>query len=68
MRVGISGPHYTLGPGDEWHFPDDEAVRLIEAGFADPVRDVPVERATPAVVTETAERKPVAERRTRKQT
>lgn len=34
MLVGISGPFYTLDPGDEFHFPDDEAARLVEAGFA----------------------------------
>jgi hypothetical protein len=34
MSVGISGPFYTLSPGDEFHFPDDEATRLVEAGFA----------------------------------
>lgn len=34
MLVGISGPLYTLDPGDEFHFPDDEATRLVEAGFA----------------------------------
>lgn len=65
MRVGISGPHYTLGPGDEWHFPDDEAIRLIEAEFAAPVRNA---SEAPAVVPETAVRKPAAERRTRKTT
>lgn len=32
--MGISGPLYTLGPGDEFHFPDDEALRLISANFA----------------------------------
>lgn len=34
MTVGISGPLYTLDPGDEFHFPDDEAARLVDAGFA----------------------------------
>lgn len=34
MLVGISGPLYTLDPGDEFHFPDDEATRLVDAGFA----------------------------------
>ncbi|ODS51362.1 MAG: hypothetical protein ABS40_21180 [Agrobacterium sp. SCN 61-19] len=47
MLVGISGPFYTLDPGDEFHFPDDEAARLVEAGFA-------VAVAAPARVVETA--------------
>lgn len=44
MLVGLSGPVYTLSPGDEREFPDDEAVRLIEAGFAVPVAEPIVER------------------------
>jgi hypothetical protein len=57
MLVGLSGSHYTLGPGDERDFPQDEAIRLVSAGFAVP---------TAEQNTETAERKPVAERRTQK--
>lgn len=45
MLVGISGPLYTLGPDDEFHFPNDEALRLIEAGFAVPVAEQKIERA-----------------------
>ncbi|WP_157733203.1 hypothetical protein [Bosea sp. AS-1] len=45
MSVGISGPFYTLDPGDEFHFPDDEAARLVEAGFAVAVTPV-IETAT----------------------
>lgn len=55
MLVGISGPLYTLGPGDEFHFPQDEAMRLISAGFAAPVAEVKIERAVVA---------PAPERRT----
>lgn len=43
MRVGLSGPAYTLNPGDEHDFPDDEAIRFINAGYAVPVATVPVE-------------------------
>ncbi|WP_100961056.1 hypothetical protein [Bosea sp. FBZP-16] len=47
MLVGISGPFYTLDPGDEFHFPDDEASRLVEAGFAVTVAVAPtIETAT----------------------
>ncbi|MGX1786844.1 hypothetical protein ACWIGM_08915 [Bosea sp. NPDC055332] len=42
MLVGISGPFYTLDPGDEFHFPDDEASRLVDAGFAVVVAPVAV--------------------------
>lgn len=45
MLVGISGPLYTLDPGDEFHFPDDEAARLVDAGFAVAVAPV-IEMAT----------------------
>lgn len=34
LLVGLSGPAYSLGPGDVRDFPKDEALRLIEAGFA----------------------------------
>lgn len=39
MKVGISGPLYTLDPGDQFHFDDDEAGRLIAAGFAEEVEE-----------------------------
>ena len=45
MLVGISGPLYTLAPGDEFHFPDDEAARLIAANFAVPVAHPVIEAA-----------------------
>ncbi|SCW80592.1 hypothetical protein SAMN02927924_03030 [Sphingobium faniae] len=45
MTTGLSGPHYTLSPGDEHDFPDGEALRLIEAGFAVPIAGGKVERA-----------------------
>lgn len=48
MNVAIAGPAYVLDPGDEFHFPDDEAIRLIEAGYAVPVVVDPVERAVNA--------------------
>jgi len=45
MLVGLSGPAYTLVPGDEKDFPQDEAIRLIEAGFAAPVAVMKIETA-----------------------
>lgn len=45
LRTGLSGPHYTLNPGDEHDFPTDEAIRFIEAGIAVPVTTVAVETA-----------------------
>lgn len=45
MTVGLSGNEYSLGPGDERDFPDAEAIRLIDAGFATPVAEVKIERA-----------------------
>lgn len=35
MLHGVSGG-VTLDPGDEGDFPNDEAIRMIEAGFAVP--------------------------------
>lgn len=54
LKVGLSGPAYSLGPGDEREFPENEAIRLIEAGYADPVGAPPIERA---VVVPTVERR-----------
>jgi hypothetical protein len=45
MLVGLSGPAYTLSPGDERDFPPDEAARLIAAGYAVPASEQPIERA-----------------------
>ena len=44
MLAGLSGPAILLNPGDEAEFADAEAIRLIDAGFAVPVR-APIERA-----------------------
>lgn len=57
MLVGISGRFYTLEPGDEFHFPDDEADRLVSAGYAVPVVELKTERAV---------REPAPERRGRR--
>jgi hypothetical protein len=46
MKVGIAGPLYVLDPGDEFHFPDDEAGRLIAAGHAEAVE--PAKTTEPA--------------------
>lgn len=45
MLVRLSGNEYSLSPGDEREFPDAEAIRLIEAGYAIPVAEEIVERA-----------------------
>lgn len=58
LLVGLSGSAYSLGPGDERDFPQDEALRLVSAGYAVPsVEDV---------VETTTVKRPAAERRTRK--
>jgi len=57
LTVGLSGCEYSLGPGDRRDFPSDEAVRLIEAGYAIPVADKEIERAVSV---------PVFERRARR--
>jgi hypothetical protein len=45
VLVGLSGNEYSLSPGDHRDFPDNEAIRLIEAGFAVPVAEKRVEHA-----------------------
>ena len=52
MLVGLSGNQYSLGPKDEHDFPQDEALRLISAGYAVPVTVANVERAVVAPATE----------------
>lgn len=53
MTVGLSGPTMTLNPGDERDFPQEEAVRLIAAGYAVPVVERQIERAVAEPVAET---------------
>lgn len=45
MSVQLSGPTMALERGDEKDFPQDEAIRLIKAGFAVPVTEMEVEKA-----------------------
>lgn len=56
MLVGLSGPTYTLGPGDEGEFPQDEALRLINAGYAIPVSEHEIETTDAASTQETRRR------------
>lgn len=53
MLTSLAGPEYALSRGDEREFEDGEAIRLIEAGYAVPAADAPMERAV----------KPAAEKR-----
>jgi hypothetical protein len=64
MTVDLSGPGVLLAPGDEREFPQDEAVRLIAAGFAVPVAASDVELAVkspPAEVRNDARPAPTVE-------
>lgn len=45
MLTGLSGTAFALVPGDEHDFPEAEAIRLIEAGFAAPAAPSKTERA-----------------------
>lgn len=45
LLVGLSGPAYSLGPGDEQDFPQSEAIRLIQAGYAVPIEERRAEQA-----------------------
>jgi hypothetical protein len=44
MVVGLAGPAYALNPGDERDFPREEAIRLVQAGYAVPAAADDVER------------------------
>lgn len=47
MLVSIAGPDFALSPGEETErFSDAEAARLVEAGYAAPVVEPKLERAT----------------------
>lgn len=52
MVTGLSGPDYSLSPGDEHEFGEAEAKRLIEAGFAVSLADAP-KRASSASAAKT---------------
>lgn len=52
MTAGLSGPDFSLSPGDERDFETAEALRLIEAGFA-----VGVEAAVAAPAQERREKR-----------
>ncbi|HEY1071499.1 hypothetical protein [Brevundimonas sp.] len=55
MLTSLAGDDFALSPGDETdRFADDEAGRLIEAGFAAPAIEDKIERAV---------KKPAAEKR-----
>jgi hypothetical protein len=57
MLTSVAGADFALSPGDETErFSDGEAARMIEAGYAVPVRDVPVEKAVKPGAPETAAR------------
>ena len=49
MVVGLSGLAANLSPGDEAEFPQAEALRLVEAGYAVPVAEAKIERAVKPV-------------------
>lgn len=51
MLASFAG-EWSCNRGDEVERPDDEAIRLIDAGLAVPVRDVPLETAVAKSVKE----------------
>lgn len=56
MTIGLAGTDFSLAPNEETsRFPEKEAKRLIEAGYAVPVADSPAR--------EKAVKKPAAEKR-----
>jgi len=62
MTVGLSGPTMTLEPGDERDFHQEEAIRLIRAGYAVPVSEPQIERAIIAPIIETRTVAPIENR------
>lgn len=57
LLTGIAGVNFAFSPGATAEFPDDEARRLIEAGFAELVRDTSVETTIIARPPETTARR-----------
>lgn len=47
LLVSRAGPAGAQNRGDEIDVGDAEAIRMIAAGQAEPVREAPVERAVP---------------------
>lgn len=45
LLVSLSGVHGAFAPGEEYECGADEAGRLVEAGFAEYIREAKVERA-----------------------
>lgn len=45
LLTGLSGAAGAFSRGDEFECSANEAKRLIEAGYANPTREQPVERA-----------------------
>lgn len=59
MLTSISGPDFSLAPNEETErFSPDEAVRLIEAGYAVPVAGKAAETAVKAPAPEKRATKP----------
>lgn len=57
MLVGMAGADFSLSPGDETErFSAGETKRMIEAGYAVPVREGKVEKAVKPAAPETASR------------
>ena len=61
MLTSMSGPTTQRNRGDEIDVPTAEASRLIEAGFAEPVRNPPREKATSRAPREETTAAPVAD-------
>lgn len=61
FTVSMSGPELSVAPGDEIEIAEEEATRLVAAGFAEPMvkaadkgsNSAGTERATKRKVTET---------------
>jgi hypothetical protein len=61
MRVHFAGPSFSASPGDEIERPDDEAMRLVQKGYAVALTAMPeVETAVPKPVVETRVAEPFA--------
>lgn len=45
FKNGIAGPNYNYDPGDTANFEEKQAIRLCEAGIAQPVKEKVIETA-----------------------
>lgn len=57
MRTLMAGPDGVHSPGDMADLPNEQAIAMIDGGYADPAREVAVETAVSQEYEKAAKRK-----------